>query len=95
MAIFGLFGALLYFGYNYRGYIGNIIKSQVTSIVVYNLLMGFFLSGIDMWCHIGGLIGGVLTANMLGTIESKEYNFSNVLLLLIYIGFLMYIGIFM
>ena len=29
-AIFGLLGALLYFGYNYRGYIGNSIIGQVT-----------------------------------------------------------------
>ena len=94
-AIFGLFGALLYFGYNYRGYVGNIIKSQVSSIVIYNLLMGFFIPGIDIWCHVGGLIGGLLAANMLGTIENKKYNFSNILLFVIFIGFLVYFGIFM
>ena len=52
-AIFGLFGALLYFGYNYRGYIGTIIRSQILPIVIYNLLIGFFIPGIDMWGHIG------------------------------------------
>ena len=92
-AIFGLFGALLYFGYNYRGYIGSIIRSQILPIVIYNLLMGFFISGIDMWGHVGGLIGGVITANMLGTIENKKYSFSNVLLFAIYFGFLIYLGI--
>lgn len=93
-AIFGLFGALLYFGYNYRGYIGTIIRSQILPIVVYNLIIGFFIPGIDIWSHIGGLIGGTLCANMLGTIENKKYNFSNILLLLIYSGFLIYLGIF-
>ena len=93
-AIFGLFGALLYFGYNYRGYIGSIIKSQILPIVIYNLLLGFFISGIDMWGHVGGLIGGVITANMLGTIENKKYSFNNILLLIIYFGFLIYLGIF-
>ena len=93
-AIFGLFGALLYFGYNYRGYIGSIIKSQILPIVIYNLLLGFFISGIDMWGHVGGLIGGIITANMLGTIENKKYNFSNILLFIIYFGFLIYLGIF-
>ena len=39
-AIFGLFGALLYFGYNYRGYIGAIIRSQILPIVIYNLFIG-------------------------------------------------------
>ena len=92
-AIFGLFGALLYFGYNYRGYIGSMIKSQILPIVIYNLLLGFFISGIDMWGHVGGLIGGILTAYMLGTIENKKYNFSNILLFLIYFCFLIYLGI--
>ena len=93
-AIFGLFGALLYFGYNYRGYIGAIIKSQILPIVIYNLLIGFFISGIDMWGHVGGLIGGIITTYALGTIENKKYNFSNILLLVIYLGFLIYLGIF-
>ena len=93
-AIFGLFGALLYFGYSYRGYIGALVKSEVLPIVVYNLIMGFFLSGIDMWGHVGGLIGGIITANMLGTIENKKYSFSNILLFIIYFAFLIYLGIF-
>jgi len=94
-AIFGLFGALLYFGYNYRGYIGSIIKSQILPIVIYNLLIGFFIPGIDMWGHLGGLIGGVFTAYALGTIENKKYNFSNILLILIYLSFLVYLALFM
>ena len=47
-AIFGLFGALLYFGYNYRGYIGSMIRSQILPIVIYNLLMGFLLRLISL-----------------------------------------------
>lgn len=93
-AIFGLFGALLYFGYNYRGYIGAIIKSQILPIVVYNLLIGFFISGIDIWSHVGGLIGGLLMAKVLGTIENKKYNFSDILLFVIYFVFLVYLAIF-
>ena len=93
-AIFGLFGALLYFAYNYRGYIGAMIRSQIVPIVIYNLLMGFFISGIDMWGHIGGLIGGLIASYTLGTIENKKYNFSNILLFIIYIGFLIYLVFF-
>ena len=93
-AIFGLFGALIYFGYNYRGYIGNIIKSQIMPIVIYNLLIGFFIPGIDMYGHIGGLIGGLLTANMLGTIENKKYKINNIILFILYFSFLIYLGIF-
>lgn len=93
-AIFGLFGALIYFGYSYRGYIGSMIRSQIIPIVVYNLLIGFFIPGIDMWGHVGGLIGGILTANVLGTIENKDYKISNIVLLVVYFAFLVYLGIY-
>jgi len=93
-AIFGLFGSLLYFAYNYRGYIGSIIRSQILPVIVYNLVIGFIVPGIDVWGHVGGLIGGVLTANMLGTIENKNYNLSNCLLFLMYFIFLVYFGLF-
>ena len=93
-AIFGLFGALIYFGYNYRGYIGTIIRSQIVPIVIYNLFMGFFIPGIDVSGHVGGLLGGLIVSNMLGTIENKKYNISNIMLFVIYFGFLIYLGIF-
>ena len=93
-AIFGLFGSLLYFGYNYRGYIGTIIRSQILPIILYNLIIGFMIPGIDMWGHIGGLIGGLITAYMVGTIENKKYSVSNILLFLMYFGFLIYLGLF-
>lgn len=93
-AIFGLFGALVYFGYTYRGYIGTIIRSQIVPIVIYNLLLGFIIPGVDIWGHVGGLLGGLLSARMLGTIENKKYNFSNVFLFIIYFAFLIYLGIF-
>ena len=47
-----------------------------------------------MWGHIGGLIGGLITAYMLGTIENKKYNISNILLFIIYFGFLIYLSLF-
>lgn len=93
-AIFGLFGALLYFGYTYRGYIGTIIKSQILPIVIYNLLMGFLISGIDNWAHIGGLVGGLITAYTLGTIDNKEYEVNRILLLFTYLAFLIYMVFF-
>lgn len=93
-AIFGLFGALIYLGYNYRGYIGSIVRSQIVPIVIYNLLIGFFVSGIDMWGHIGGLIGGLIVSYIVGTIEDKKYDLMNILLGLIYFGFLVYLVFF-
>ena len=93
-AIFGLFGALVYFGFSYRGYIGSMIKGQIVPVVLYNLAMGFFIPGIDVFGHIGGLIGGIMAASMLGTIEKKKINISYALLTLSYFIFLVYLVFF-
>ena len=93
-AIFGLFGALVYFGYSYRGYIGAMVKSQIVPVVAYNLVMGFLIPGIDMWGHIGGLVGGLMVANMLGTIEDKKYSPSNIILCILYFAFLVYLALY-
>lgn len=65
-AIFGLFGAMLYFGYHYRVYLGNVMKSQLIPLILLNLLFGFMVSGVDNAAHIGGLIGGTLITIALG-----------------------------
>ena len=38
-AIFGLLGAMLYFGYYYRVYLGNTLTSQIVPIILINLLI--------------------------------------------------------
>ena len=70
-AIFGLMGAMLYFGYHYRLYLGNVVISQIIPIIILNLALGFAVSGIDNWAHIGGLIGGILSTMIVG-IEGKS-----------------------
>ena len=70
-AIFGLLGSMLYFGYHYRLYLGNTIKSQIIPIIILNLFLGFIQSGIDNAAHIGGLIGGVLLS-MVGGVKYKS-----------------------
>lgn len=93
-AIFGLMGALVYFGYHYRVYLGNVMKSQIVPLILFNLLLGFMLTGIDNFAHIGGLIGGVLMTIALG-IKYKSSNFEKVngwIISIIYVGFLIYLG---
>ena len=92
-AIFGLFGALLYFGYTYRGYVGAIIKSQILPAILINLAISF-MPGIDLWGHVGGLIGGVITAKMVGTIDTKKYDIMNICLFIMYFAFIIYLGLF-
>ena len=93
-AIFGLFGALVYFGYTYRGYIGSMVRSQIVPVVLYNLVIGFVIPGIDVWGHVGGLIGGIMAANMMGTIENKKINISGLCLTSLYFIFLAYLVFF-
>ena len=76
-AIFGLFGAMLYFGYHYRVYLGNVMKSQLIPLILLNLLFGFMVSGIDNAAHIGGLIGGTLITIALG-VKYRSSNFEKI-----------------
>lgn len=93
-AIFGLFGALLYFGYHYRVYLGTVIKSQLIPLIVLNLFIGFMVPNIDNAAHIGGLIGGILMTVALG-VKYKSSSFEKIngaIVMLIYVAFLVYMG---
>ena len=95
-AIFGLLGALLYFGYHYRVYLGTVIKSQIIPLIVINLLLGFMVPGIDNAAHIGGLIGGALIMIGVG-VKYKSSNFEKInglIVSAIYLGFLIYMAFF-
>lgn len=90
-AIFGLLGALLYFGYHYRVYLETVVKSQIIPLIVLNLIIGL-MPGIDNWAHIGGLIGGVFATMFVG-IKYKSTKFEMInggVLYLIFIGFLLF-----
>ena len=93
-AIFGLFGALLYFGYNYRGYLGNVIKSQILPVVIINLIFGFISTGVDVAGHIGGLIGGIIVSSVLGSSDEKGIDINRIIICLIYFVFIIYLGLF-
>ena len=65
-AIFALFGALLYFGYNYRAYLGNVMIRQIMPVIAINLFIGFMVPGINNAAHLGGLVGGLLFSYAVG-----------------------------
>lgn len=92
-AIFGLFGALLYFGYHYRVYLGNVLKSRVIPLIIFNLAISFLYEGIDSWCHIGGLIGGALISMALGVKykSTKQEKINGYIILSILIGFIVFL----
>lgn len=91
-AIFGLMGALLYFGYHYRVYLGTVIKSQIIPIILLNLLLGFMTSGINNFAHIGGLVGGILISMVVGVKYKSQTSekINGVVMTLIYFGFMIY-----
>ena len=93
-AIFGLLGALLYFGMHYRTYLGEAIKRSIIPILVVNLIIGFFAEGIDLAAHIGGLVGGILLAMMVGVPDkSKTKDIINgTILTIIYLIFISYLA---
>jgi len=92
-AIFGLLGALLYFGYHYRLYLGNVMRSQIIPVILLNLAMGFILPGIDNAAHIGGLIGGIFLAMACGVKykNKKSDRINGIILTLIFIGFMIFL----
>ena len=95
-AIFGLLGSLLYFGYHYRIYLGSVLKNQIIPIIILNILLGFMLPGVDNAAHIGGLIGGYLATVSIGIKNKSNRNemINGIIVLVIYIAFLVYMGIF-
>ena len=96
-AIFGLFGSILYFGYHYRVYFGNVIIGRIVPIIIINLAIGFMISGIDNFAHIGGLIGGFLVSKAVGinSKDKKSDKINGIIMTAIYVIFLVILGIFM
>lgn len=95
-AIFGLFSAILYFGYHYRGYIGNTIIRQITPVIILNLFISFSVPNVGAAAHIGGLIGGYTISSALGA-DLSEDNFQKIsgyIITILLTIFLIYMGFF-
>jgi rhomboid protease GluP len=76
--LFGLFGALVWAGKR----TGSVeMGRQALIYAVIFLVFGFIMPGIDNFAHIGGFIGGFLTALVLDPL--KKENFSNMVTALI------------
>ena len=65
-AIFGLLGSIAYFTYYYRATLQGLLRSQILPVILINLSLGLFISGIDLMAHVGGLVGGILTSMAIG-----------------------------
>lgn len=82
-AIFGLFGSMLYFGYKYRATLDGFVRSGIIPVLFINLILGFIVPNIDVYGHIGGLIGGLLLSYILGVYrKGKKKNTINGLIII-------------
>ena len=65
-AIFGFMGAILYFALNQRTYMAEALRKEILPVIIINLLLGFVLTGVNIYAHIGGLVGGIIISSTLG-----------------------------
>jgi rhomboid protease GluP len=71
-AVFGLFGALIYYGWHRGGTFGRTIFRQMIIWAAIGFFLGFTARGVDNWGHFGGFIGGVIAAIGLGYEERQR-----------------------
>ena len=95
-AIFGILGALLYFGFNYRVYLGNTLIKEILPVILINLAFGFAITGVDNYAHIGGLVGGLTTAMATGFITrtDKQDRINGIIITILLFGFLIFMNFF-
>jgi rhomboid protease GluP len=74
-AIFGLFGALLFFGVHYKRLFFRTMGQGVLLIIAINLVLGFTVAQIDMAAHLGGLVTGFVASAMCHLPHKKEKKF--------------------
>lgn len=61
-AVYGLFGALLYFGFIYPKLFFSTVGRDIIVILGINIIFGFTAPNIDFFAHFGGLFAGFLVA---------------------------------
>lgn len=71
-AIFGCFGALLYFGMINPKLFSRTMGANVIGILVINMIIGFSIPSIDNAGHLGGLAGGFLAAGIMHFPKKKK-----------------------
>ncbi|WP_162297848.1 rhomboid family protein [Halalkalibacillus sediminis] len=71
-AIFGLFGALLFFGLHYKELFFQTMGRSLLIIIGINIVFGLAVPQIDNGAHIGGLIGGFIASQIIHLPKKTE-----------------------
>src|SRR5690625_3245219 len=93
-ALFGLFGALLFFTIIYKQLFFRTMGKNLIAILLINIAFGIIVPQIDMGAHIGGLVTGFLTSSIIYVPNKKNiivHSISLIILLLL----LVFLGIFL
>lgn len=85
-AIFGLFGALLFFGTIHRRIFMQTMGRSIVLIIFINIVFGITVPQIDMGAHLGGLIGGYIVSAMTHLPRNKSF-IIQMSALIVYIAF--------
>ena len=76
-SIFGLMGALVFYGRDRGGVFGQAIFRQLMGWAIMIFIFGFLMPGINNFAHGGGFVGGYLAARLLGYNEKKTESLSH------------------
>jgi len=85
-SIFGLLGALIYYGRKRGGHFGTAIYRQVGSWAIILFIFGFMMPGVNNFAHAGGFIGGYLSAMVFGFNEMSRSNASHKFMAMVVLG---------
>jgi len=70
--LYGVMGALMYFGYNNRSVFGGLLRNSLVPLLAINLIFSIVVPGINFVGHLGGLVGGFFTTMALGTLNDDK-----------------------
>lgn len=99
-SLFGIFAAFIVLGriYSYHPMIRQM-SQNMTLLIIMNLVMNLFSSGVDILGHLGGAIGGLLLMVVVGVPKNHLQNKLNVhqriataIFTVFLIGFLLFYG---
>ncbi len=79
-AIFGLFAAIIVYGRNHKTQMMSLMTRQMWQWAILLFVMGFLMSGVNNWAHLGGFIGGWIAAQIL--VSSAEYREGRITILI-------------
>ncbi|MDB5085339.1 MAG: hypothetical protein JWN30_2225 [Bacilli bacterium] len=87
-ALFGLLGALIYFGFERWAVFKRVFSTGVWLTLAVNIILGFTWGYVDNWAHIGGLICGFLAALLVGLPGDEKISFKKIAAGIIIVGLL-------